>query len=85
MSDDPLHWPATLLDVGGLEAPEPMVRILDALETLPERGALRVLIDREPHPLYRVLDRYEFRYRTAPTGDGRYEMLIWQLPLTAAA
>ena len=83
--DDPLHWPATLLDVADVEVPEPMVCILDALETLPERGCLRVLIDREPHPLYRVLDRYELLHRTAPTGDGRYEMLIWQLPLTDAA
>lgn len=84
-ADDPLQWPATLLDVGGLEAPEPMVRILEALETLPERGSLRVLIDREPHPLYRVLERYEFLHRTWPTGDGRYELLIWQTPLPGVA
>jgi len=83
--DDPLLWPATLLDVGGLEAPEPMVRVLEALEALPERGSLRVLIDREPHPLYRVLERYEFLHRTCPTGDGRYELLIWQVPLAGAA
>ena len=84
-ADDPLQWPATLLDVGGLEAPEPMVRILEALETLPERGSLRVMIDREPHPLYRVLERYEFLHRTCPTGDGRYELLIWQTPLPGTA
>jgi hypothetical protein len=32
-----------------------------------------------------VLERYEFLHRTAPTGDGRYELLIWQTPVTSAA
>lgn len=76
--DDPLHWPATLLDVRGMEAPEPLVYILDALDTLADEGKLHVLIDREPHPLYGVLERHGLRHRTCPTGDGRYELLIWQ-------
>jgi uncharacterized protein (DUF2249 family) len=84
-ADDPLQWPATLLDVGGLEAPDPMIRILDALATLSEQGCLHVLIDREPHPLYGILERHAFRHRCAPTGDGRYELLVWQLPLPNVA
>lgn len=68
------------LDVGGLEPPEPMVRVLDALDTLGPGERLRVLIDREPVPLYRVLERNGYQYRTTPQADLRYEVLIWQIP-----
>ncbi|MGV7207194.1 DUF2249 domain-containing protein [Oxalobacteraceae bacterium A2-2] len=64
------------LDVGGLEPPEPMVRILDTLLDLPPHQGLRVLIDREPVPLYRVLQRHGYAWRCTPLGR-RYEVLIW--------
>lgn len=69
-----------LLDVGGMEPPEPMVRILDALDTLGPDERLRVLIDRNPIPLYRVLQRYGFEYRTTQLEDLRFEVLIWLVP-----
>jgi uncharacterized protein (DUF2249 family) len=47
----------TPLDLRGLPAPEPMERVLDALERLPEGQALRVLLPHEPYPLYRLLER----------------------------
>ncbi|MYN16447.1 DUF2249 domain-containing protein [Rugamonas sp. FT107W] len=71
---------ARLLDVGGMEPPEPMVRILDALDTLGPDERLRVLIDRNPIPLYRVLQRYGFEYRTTQLEDLRFEVLIWLVP-----
>lgn len=69
-----------LLDVGGLEPPEPMVRILEALDTISDDERLRVLIDREPVPLYRILLRNGYQYRTTLQDDQRYEVLIWLVP-----
>lgn len=69
-----------LLDVGGLEPPEPMVRILEALDTISDDERLRVLIDREPVPLYRILLRNGYQYRTTLQEDHRYEVLIWLAP-----
>lgn len=69
-----------LLDVGGMEPPEPMVRILDALDTLGPDERLRVLIDRNPIPLYRVLQRYGYEHRTTQLEDQRFEVLIWLVP-----
>ena len=67
------------LDVGGLEPPQPMQHILEALDTLGPDERLRVLIDRDPIPLYQVLCRYGFAHRTSPL-ETRYEVLIWQVP-----
>lgn len=67
------------LDVGGLEPPQPMQHILEALDTLGPDERLRVLIDRDPIPLYQVLRRYGFEHRTTPL-ETRYEVLIWQVP-----
>jgi TusA-related sulfurtransferase len=71
---------ARLLDVGGLEAPEPMVRILEALDTLGPDERLRVMIDREPVPLYRILLRNGYQYRATVQDDQRCEVLIWLVP-----
>lgn len=69
-----------LLDVGGMEPPEPMVRILEAIDTLGPDERLRVLIDRDPIPLYRVLQRYGYQHRTTQQEDLRFEVLIWLVP-----
>lgn len=70
-----------LLDVGGLEPPEPMVRIMEALDTLGADERLRVLIDREPVPLYRILLRNGYQYRTTVRENQRYEVVIWLAPI----
>lgn len=66
------------LDVCGLHPPEPMERVLSALDSIPDNNRLRVLIDREPFPLYPILQRNGYRYRTEPVEDGRYEITIWR-------
>lgn len=48
------------LDNRGLQPPEPMVRILGALTTLPEDAELVVLMDRDPVLLYPELERRGF-------------------------
>jgi uncharacterized protein (DUF2249 family) len=57
------------LDVRGLEPPEPMERVLDALARLQPDEQIRMLIDREPRPLYRILDQNDYAY-TVNQRDG---------------
>lgn len=65
------------LDVCGLEPPEPLERVLDALSRMSKQQRLRMLIDREPRPLYRILDNNGFLYQVTPADNYRYEILIW--------
>jgi uncharacterized protein (DUF2249 family) len=53
---------AVHLDNRGLPPPEPMVRILQALQTLPGDAELVVLMDREPLMLYPELERRGFAW-----------------------
>lgn len=58
------------LDVRGLQPPEPLERVLDALDWLVPGKRLVMLIDREPLPLYRILDRNGYRYRATMQDTG---------------
>jgi hypothetical protein len=63
------------MDLRGLEPPEPIVRILHALE----RGAgapLRVILPHEPLPLYALLRERGYRWSGSPAPDGGFEVLI---------
>jgi uncharacterized protein (DUF2249 family) len=62
--------PLPLLDLRALAAPEPMERVLDALDGIKDGAELRVLLAREPHPLYGVLARTGWRWRTTWRDDG---------------
>ena len=66
------------VDVCGLEPPEPLERVLDALNSLKPGQQLRVLIPREPFPLYGILDRNGYLHETKSREDFLYEVLIWQ-------
>lgn len=57
------------LDNRGLEPPQPMVRILSALATLPRDDSLRVLMDREPILIYPELERRGFAWQFEPGTD----------------
>lgn len=66
-----------VLDVRGLEAPEPLELALDSLAALAGRQCLCLLIDREPWPLYAMLDSRGYSHEVAAhDGDG-YEIRIW--------
>lgn len=65
------------LDVCGLEAPEPLERVLDGLGRLQAGQRLRVLIPREPYPLYSILDRNGYLHETRCREDFLYEVVIW--------
>lgn len=67
--------PAPAMDLRGLQPPEPIVRILQALECAP-REPLRVILPHEPVPLYGLLRERGFSYSGADRPDGGYELLI---------
>ena len=66
----------TELDVRGLPPPEPFEHIMQALQTLPAGTSLRVLIHREPYPLYEVLRGNGFAWQTSALADGDFVILI---------
>lgn len=65
-----------VVDGRGLEPPEPMEKVLAALDELEPGQRVRFLIHRQPYPLYDILRRYGYRYETAVAADGGYEILI---------
>lgn len=72
------------VDVSELVPPEPMIRILEALESLPPGGVLLVQHVRRPLHLYPRLDELGCRHETRELGPGRIEVRI-QKPLAAEA
>jgi uncharacterized protein (DUF2249 family) len=64
------------IDVRGLEPPEPLERIVAALDTLRAGGSVRVKIDRQPLPLYRMLERNGYVYEERPGDDSVFEITI---------
>jgi hypothetical protein len=63
------------LDLRGLQPPEPIWRILAALDREP-RAPLRVVLPHEPEPLYPMLRERGLRWSGALRPDGGYELLI---------
>ena len=68
------------LDVRGLEPPEPLARVLEALSTLPDDRHLVMVIDREPHLLYGILARNGYQYSVETDNAVRYDISIWREP-----
>ena len=63
------------MDLRGLQPPEPIVRIFQALERGP--GApLRVILPHEPVPLYGLLRERGYSYAGSHRPDGGFEVLI---------
>lgn len=73
-----MNAPEIVLDLCGMAPPEPMERVLEALDALQPGQYIRMRIDREPVPLYRILEKNGYRYRTATRDDFVYEILISQ-------
>ena len=65
-----------VVDGRGLEHPEPLERVLAALDTLQPGQPLRFLIHRQPYPLYDILRRHYYRYEVINGADGGFEILI---------
>jgi tRNA 2-thiouridine synthesizing protein A len=76
MTADEKAIPALVLDNRGLEPPEPMLRILEALESLQDDATLLAINEREPLFLYPELAARGYRYMTTPHPDGSYHIVI---------
>jgi uncharacterized protein (DUF2249 family) len=64
------------LDVRGLEPPQPMVAVLERLETLAAGERLTVVHDRRPTFLYPQLDARGFTHRTDQPEPGLIRIII---------
>jgi len=64
------------IDVCFLEPPGPFERTVEALDRMKPGDELRVLIHREPQPLYQMLRNSGFRYRTEQTPEGLFRITI---------
>lgn len=64
------------LDNRGLLPPEPMVRIMAALENLPAGEELHVLMDRRPLPLYAILEQRGCKVETTEPEKGLVRLTI---------
>ena len=62
----------TDLDARGLEPPQPMVNILEALTSLPAEAQLRARTDRRPVHLYPMLTERGFTAQTEEQSDGSF-------------
>ncbi len=64
--------PVLEMDARGLEPPQPLVKILEAVETLPPGARLRALTDRRPMHLYAQLEERGFVGETEEQSDGSF-------------
>ncbi|HET6718324.1 MAG TPA: DUF2249 domain-containing protein [Rhodocyclaceae bacterium] len=72
-----------LVDARYLEPPEPFVRVMEALDTFdrdPTLDEVRLLIFREPFPLYKVLDQHRYVRQTTLEPDGTFVIVIRRPP-----
>lgn len=68
--------PTRTIDVRGLEPPQPMVRILEALEAMAPGDRLEVLHERRPMLLYPQLDERGFAHETDEPAPGLVRIVI---------
>ena len=70
--------PAEVLDVDarGLEPPQPMVKILEAIATLPSNTALSAHTDRRPLHLYPMLEARGYTGESKEQSDGSFVTYI---------
>lgn len=67
-----------LIDARWLEPPEPMEKVLQALALMKHGQRIRLLLHREPFPLYPLLKEKGFSHDTLSQPDGTYVILIRQ-------
>lgn len=73
------------IDVSDLVPPEPMIKILETLESLPDGATLLVHHLRRPMHLYPQLEAMGYRHDTRELAPDRIEVLIEKPPFAEAA
>lgn len=64
------------VDARGLVPPEPLIRILAALEELPAGKSLKAITDREPCHLFGEAEQRGFRHASSAQPDGSWITLL---------
>ncbi len=67
-----MEVPLIELDARGLEPPQPMMKILETVATLPTGVTLVAHTDRQPLLLYPLLEQRGFSYETNTQPDGSH-------------
>lgn len=65
-----------LIDARWLEPPEPLEKVTQVLDLLKPGQHIRLLLHREPFPLYSILDQGGYTHEASPQPDGSYVILI---------
>lgn len=65
-----------VIDARWLEPPEPLEKVLAALDALRPGQSIRLLLHREPFPLYPLLAERGYRHASSMEADGSYTILI---------
>ena len=65
------------LDVRGMSPPEPIERVVGAIGDFVPGDKLKLIIDCEPVPLYRILERNGYAHHAEPGTDSLLEITIW--------
>lgn len=66
------------IDARDLEPPEPLEKVMQALALLRPGQSIRLLLPREPFPLYPILAAHGYGHETRMEADGSYVILIRQ-------
>ena len=69
-----------VLDVRGMEPPDPLYRVLETIDDFAIGDTLTLVIDCEPLPLFRILDRNGYAYRSEPGSESLRRVTIWRRP-----
>lgn len=73
------------IDARKWNPPEPMVRVLEALERLPRAHKLVMLLRHEPRPLFGIFKANGYDYRCKFLPEGHFEVTVWHAADTLAA
>lgn len=66
-----------VLDVRGMQPPEPIERVLETIGDFRPGDTLKLVIDCEPKPLFRILQANNYAWRVEPGTQSLYEISIW--------
>jgi uncharacterized protein (DUF2249 family) len=67
-----------ILDVSAMACPEPLDRVLEAIDQLKPGCYLHMLHWREPVLLFPILEKRGFTYQTCKREEKDYKLLIWR-------
>ena len=77
MKKEPEHS-IRVIDARAMVHPEPFERVVEALTTLGQNERVKLVLGREPLPLYRFLEKNGYAYQVSPQPGGVYEILMWE-------